>query len=256
MTEKYLFGMPEFMEPFLAATAVVQAFCQNKDCEVTIACPNISLQIFSPVFPKKTSFVRSINALRGDFDLEVDFNEKAAYKIARRTEKHIVQMFGILIGADAVNSYPTVLGDFSKMEKGTELFDVLVWGLSNELGAKFCSEVLNKMHKSYTFIHEGLAKKEEDNAHYVSRIVREHKTIVGVRSSATYLACSYRKSVVELYDTQFYKNWLSKWANKKYRMIYSDNPTTELITSALEAVWEASGSEESTGQTLSTATGQ
>lgn len=256
MTEKYLFVMPEGMEPFLAATAVVQAFCHNKECDVTIVCPNLSLQIFSPVFPEKTYFVRNWNMARGEFDLEVDFNEKAAYKIARRTGKHIVQIFGLLIGADPINGYPTALGDFSKMAKGEERFDVLVWGLSHETGAKFCAEVLNKMHKSYTFIHEGLAKKEEDNAHYVSAVVREHKTIVGIRSSATYLACSYKKPVVELYNTEYYKNWLSKWANPKYQMIYGDNPQVETITSAMEAVWARGDFGESTGQTLSTATGQ
>lgn len=256
MTEKYLFIMPESMEPFIAATAVVQAFCEKKDCEVTIVCQNLSLQIFLPVFPQKTSFVRGMPIIRGEFDLEVEFNEKAAYKIARRTGKHITQMFGILIGADPVNGYPTALGDFSKMTKAEELFDVLVWGLPNQLGYKFCAEILNAMHKSYTFIHEGLAKKEEDNAHYVCRIVQGHKTIVGIRSSATYLACSYRKPVVELYDTEYYKNWLSKWANPKYQMIYGDNPQVETITSALEAVWARGDSEESAGQTLSTVTGQ
>lgn len=263
MAEKYLFSMPDSMEPFLAATAVVQAFCydekekKNKDCEIDLICFNPTLQVFSPVFSVKHNFVKRVASIqRGSYDLVVDFDEKAAYKVARRTSKHIVQMFGIAIGADPINGYPGALGDFSKMEKGEGKFDVLIWGLSDDLGSKFCAEVLTGMKKSFTFIHEGLAKHEEDNAHYVCSAVREHKAIVGVRGSATYLACSYGKPVVELYNTEYYKGWLSKWANPKYQMIYGDNPHVETITKALEHVWAVSDCAESTGHNSSTATAQ
>lgn len=238
-TERHYYRMPQTCEMFLAALCAIQDYykwlekekravtvnavigCQNPDLHQFVSCLTIG---------KHTAEIGEPESLEG-FEQAVDFDPEVAYRLSKVNEKHVSQVFGIMIGSDP----PKVLPDLSAMAFPDAVEDMLVLPFAGSEQVYAFLEV----NKPDRVIHrvEGV---ENLNQGISPRNMARYKLVVGVRSGLTYLAAALGRAVVEIYPTDRHRNWLSKWSNPFYQMIYGDpgQVTPELVYRAVEVVWK------------------
>lgn len=234
--EQHFYWMPESCEMFVAALCAVQDYYKwldkrGIDPVVTAYCPNPQLQFLLPAFNKDGRVVvNTVSAIDGltieGFDQAVKFDAELAYKLSLGTEKHVTQVFGMMVGSDPVKVVPD-LSMIVDQWATTRDIQILPFPGSDKV-AEF---LLNNRPE----LDVSEAKDPEN-----WQVALTGKLCVGVRSGLTYLAAAAGRSVVEIYPTDRHRNWLSKWSAGTYQMIYG-NPgdvPPELVYRAIEAMWK------------------
>jgi hypothetical protein len=235
-TEQHFYWMPETCEMFVAALCAIQDYYtwldkRGIDPVVTVYCPNPQLQFLLPAFSKdRVVVVNTVESLDGltleGFDQAVKFDAELAYKLSAGTEKHVTQVFGMMVGSDPVKVCPdlSMITDVWATERDVQ---ILPFPGSDKV-AEF---LLNNRPEL-----DAIEAKNAENW----QVALKGKLLVGVRSGLTYLAAAAGRSVVEIYPTDRHRNWLSKWSAGTYQMIYG-NPgevSPELVYRAVEAMWK------------------
>ena len=224
---------------FLAAVCALQDYYlwldkRGIDPLVTVHCPVESLEFLVPAIEKDgkahvEKIVHDIAGLTLDgFDQAVKFDPALAYKLSLTTEKHVTQIFGIMVGSDPAKVIPdisNVVGDFR-----TDC-DIMVLPFP---GHEKVDEFLCNNHPELN------VRVESSEADLDWETALQGKLLVGVRSGLTYLAAAASLAVVEIYPMDCHRNWISKWSSGRYQMIYG-NPgdvQPDLVYRAIEAMWK------------------
>lgn len=236
-TEQHFFSMPRDCEGFLAALAAIQDYYRwlagrKIQGEATVYCPNPELRFLVPAIEKEgqcriVDLVASKEHLTLDrFDMAVEFNNEAGYRLSEKTEKSMAQVFGMMVGSEPQKATP----DISCVVNGMlPKYDIVVFPFSGSLEvAEFLAN--NKPELVVIELKAGLNLGWE--------FALAGRLAVGIRSGMTYLAASAGRAVVEIYPTDRHRNWLSKWSNPLYQMIYGDTASPELVYRAVEAMWK------------------
>src|ERR1017187_6989228 len=216
-TEHHFYWMPDTCEMYLAAVCAIQDYftwvCKRGvDPLVTIYCPNAELDFLIPTITKDSSAVvesvRNMTRLTLEgFDQAVKFDPELAYKLSLKTEKHVTQVFGMMIGSDPFKVLPDVSEVTDKIIPDCDIM-VLPFPGSHEVYEFLCNNrpELDTAHSTVGQPERGL----------------QGRMLVGVRSGLTYLAAAAGRAVVEIYPTDCHRNWLSKWGATMYQMIYGN----------------------------------
>src|ERR1035437_190898 len=235
-TEHHFYWMPDTCEMYLAAVCAIQDYftwvCKRGvDPHVTVYCPNAELDFLIPTITKDSSAVvesvRNMTRLTLEgFDQTVKFDPELAYKLSLKTEKHVTQVFGMMIGSDPFKVLPNI--DCITEEFHAECDILVLPFVGSEVVLDF---LLNNKPE--------LVVKHASSDLFWQAALRP-RLLVGVRSGLTYLAAAAGRAVVEIYPTDCHRNWLSKWGATMYQMIYG-NPgevSPELVYRAVEAMWK------------------
>jgi hypothetical protein len=234
-TEQHFYSMPDTCEMFLAATRAIQDYYmwlakRHIRAEVTLHSPSESLDFLVPTIWDGLDVIvhdviRDTSGLTlGEFDQVVKFDPVIAYEQSCVTEKHVVQMFGMMVGSDPVKVLPDVSSVTDKMQFNPT--DILLYNFSGS------EEVREFLLNNRPDLKITLSLDDEE------LIALQAHLVVGVRSGATYLAASAGRAVIEIYPTDKHRNWLSKWTNPCYQMIYADEPPATLVYRAVETIWK------------------
>ena len=237
-TEQHFFSMPNTCEMFLAALAAVQDYYKWLSkrkifSEITLHSPNEKLDFLSPAFERPGE--ATLKEIRRDtvgltldqFDQAVRFDPDLAYRQAVKTEKHVTQIFGMMVGSEPIKAIP----DISSITDGiTPNRDIVVLPFPGS-------------EQVYEFIVNNKPELDTEcvsprDVHYSQAFAG--RLVVGVRSGMTYLAASAGRAVVEIYPTDQHRDWISKWSHPLYQMIYG-NPgevRPELVYRACEVMWK------------------
>jgi hypothetical protein len=236
MTEKHLYVLPEDPESCLAAIAAIQGLLgelkkRKGEADVTVVCPNETLIDVAVCIDEKCDVYRELpeDVKLRDWDMFFKFDVELAYKMAQPTQKHITQIFGIQIGSDP-KSLPDLAALWPAKAIPAAVYDVCLLPFPSR---KRVYEYLSNNFPELTIAPQ-LGYDITINWQVVQ--AESAKIVVGVRSFGTYVAASLGRAVIELYPDDRYRQWLSKWNNPRYQMIYGkiENMTPELVFKALE----------------------
>jgi hypothetical protein len=229
MRGKVLFYLPEDLETLLASIAVIQGYVHVKGLQFKLDAIGVVPEIW--VHKPKQHLGWFISAIgphhevsygyvpgRLEFDVVFCFDKDSAYRLGATTEMHLTQAFGTQLGIP-VQAIP----DLSMLKIADPIVDV---GLYNFDGRESVKAWLVKEHpeKSWKILD-------------VSDPPSLARLVVGMQSAATYLACAFKRGVVELVPSGKHPRWLSKWSHPGYVMLYGNLPLDH-VTKAVEAVWE------------------
>jgi hypothetical protein len=239
--EKLCFIMPSDPEIYLAAIAALQAYFEEYSKQdatrrfvVTAVTPS-NLEFLLNALPVPCNTLEPDATLCcSDFDLVFEFNVEAAYKLSVKTEKHITQAFGLMLGTDA-KSLPD-LSPLVKIEQAfgdvDEVIDAplyVVYDLPLLTQAVVQLEVQQKLHPLE--LRRNCMSKD---AHARFCSVLRAPMVIGECSFETYVAAALGKTTVEFYPSYLHRRWLSKWSARSYQMIYGlDNVTPDRVLTAL-----------------------
>jgi len=239
VNERHLYVMPNDLESFLAALAAIQDYYaqlwkRHANVQVNVIM-NDAFGFLLPAFKMGDNVLDVIwlkeralgSIVHLDMDHVVDFDVDRARFLAKKSEKSLVQTFGIMLGSDPQRSLP-VLNALPLPE--TPQFDVIILPFLDA-------------EKFYSFLQNN---HPELTVHYAKTEFREHKLahsakmMVGVKSGMTYLAAAFGTGVVEIYPPSSEpRHWLSKWSHPMYQMIYvePEQANAELVYRAWVNLW-------------------
>ena len=233
-TEKHLYIMPDDAEAFLAALAALQDYWKwtakrFTRVDIHIYFKNKLLKFLLPAFSADT--VTSVTVVddlfNRDYDHVVEFDGKVAYEMGKVTEKHITQVFGIIVGSEPQKSTPDIT---ACLKSNLTHIDILIFPFP---AAKQLFEFLMNNHPELQTTFVGTSTPDWQDAVGA-------KLVVGLRSGMTYLAAAAGRGVLEIYPTDVHRNWLSKWSHPLYQMIYA-NPeqvSATLAYRSVEILWK------------------
>jgi hypothetical protein len=238
-TERHFYSMPATCEMFLAAVCAIQNYYKWLakrfiKAEVIVHSPSSELDFLVPTIwlggdVVVSDVVHDLNGLTLDgFDQTVKFDPDLAYRLSLKTEKHVVQVFGMMVGSDPPKVMPDVSCITDEIEPNCDI--MLLPFPGSEQVYEF---LVNNRPELNTCTATG------DCARPVE-LGLQGRMLVGVRSGLTYLAAAAGRAVVEIYPTDCHRNWLSKWGAQHYQMIYG-NPgdvQPDLVFRAIEAMWK------------------
>lgn len=237
---KITFILPETMEEALWTTPVIGQYLENSLVsermwsEVNIICPLLELHplmkaCWKPVEIYGTTFPEAIL----DVDIVFQFSSTSSYSLTKAVQKHIIEAYGVQLGTVAMHMLPPIVSTAKEVLGNLLVVGRYEWDA--ELGMNGIwphqQEFLDARLKDEVPIFRcpvGLSFQQLRDE------VMSASVVVGVRSTATLLAASLGKIVMELSpDHHEHKNWMSKWENPKYRMIYGplDDMTADFVWS-------------------------
>lgn len=202
----------------------------NRDVDLTIHMPSHEFDWLMRAFGSATFTYDEYKPMRMDWDLAYKFDPDLAYAFGSVTGKHAAAAFekqlGMLI--DVNRSYLPNLGNCLELLEGfnAEKVDVLF----------VAGAPVDKIAEYLAANRPELVWAVAQDTVWLQQIFRS-EMVVGPRSLTTYIASALDKRVVELYPTNRYQNWLAKWGNPNYQMLYGDAIPAAYVWRAMEVLW-------------------
>ncbi len=251
--ERILFVMPSNPEMFLAALAAVEAYEDIRLSEQTYAQINGAIyfeyelvlsmreDLEFLVDKKKFKCIRNLaNDRSGSiWDLEVWMDPVRATSLAAITNRSLVEGFSLMIGGLLKTIFPTMIRNNEDLKDQPAIIFVL-----DEKGPKVVWDNLVELLEKNFPNYKVLRNREVYYEHYQTlfNVVKNSAAVIGYRSFETYLAAAMKKVVIEVNDGP-YKNWLAKFEDPYYSMVWreigSALPNEDLLYSAFRARWKA-----------------
>jgi len=173
----------------------------NLNLEYSVIMPEEDWQLFQDIgLELKQQPVHSI----AEADAEVDLTEDRLASYQWRTDQHVAQIYGQMIGVET-----KVLPKIRQLQPGQQWFTV-----DGEIAV-------------------GLGLPEIDGDTLVRAVDGQIGGIIGWASWVTYLACAQGLPVIEIKPSGRSPNYLSKWSHKQYRMIDGGSSLMPQLQSAL-----------------------
>lgn len=243
MKENVLFILPDTLEEVIWALPPISQYLENRLVmteaqrdsrigfviparnpigRVAVVCPLAEIHHFIESCWSKIEVTTEVMDEQKEMaDLVIELNPALAYRLTLGVKKHITEAYGIMIGAVPMMILPAIAMPIVREESGS----VLVVGRHH-----LDSQRDWKWEHEEEFVRMGVegglpVKTISEEASYdeLARAVARASVVIGVRSTGTLLAAAFRKVVMELNPEGFeHKEWMSKWENKAYRMIYGD----------------------------------
>jgi hypothetical protein len=248
MRDNILVKMPDTLEHFLAAAAVVQDYCvqlhkqvgmkrRNADFWFTLEVVDDSYMFLWPIFPRMNFVLPGeVTLSRMDWSCVVDLSGiERVWKVAEVPKKHMVEAWGIMIGASP-KTLP-VLGAMQPQGQGE--IDVLI-DERVEAKEQLC-EYFDSNHPDLVVKVVGL---EGLRVGTMFGILDQAKVCLLHRGGASYLAATMGKPTIELYQNDLPVWWLAKPNCETYKTFYGKQFSAEMIWPVMEdVVMQAIGSQ-------------
>lgn len=233
--ERLCFVMPQDPEIYLAAIAVLQAYCKDlatkeaatgvREALAVTVVTDPALQFLLDALPVPCRTLHSSAKLAcPDFDLVFEFNAEAAYALGHATQKHVTQAFGLMLGCDAKS-----LPDLSNVVQIEQAFGGVDQRVACPLFVHWPISwlpIVAEFHKQFLLESTVVPADVPLSVQERFRAVLRAPMVIGPQSFETYVAASLGITTVELCSTKLHRRWLSKWAAKSYEVIYG----TEYVT--------------------------
>ena len=229
MIDNILIRMPEQLDYFLAATAVVQDYVvqlykqaamkqRAMNFKLTVELPHEDLLFFWPLFPTMQCILRedSKKFLRQEWSCVLDFTDvNRTIKLATIPQKHITESWGIMFGAS-----PPIVPGLGQMIQGctSPELDVLI---DERLDMK--ETLCEYLHNSYSQATVQIKSVEGLRPASLFGMVADTKIFIGMRGGATYLSAAMGKPTLEMYPDDLPQFLMSKPHNENYRMFYGSH---------------------------------
>lgn len=265
MPENILFVLPETQEEALWALPVLAQYLETRlvtgkpieDLHYGITYPPREATGKIAVVSKFVEWHDVIRALwkgievlerlteevRDRSDIVFVFDPKRAYSLTCSVEKHIVESYGILIGALPFVSLPPILPRFDMEE---ELGSVLWVQRNNEDEHRDDWLLWEELPRFYEMGKEaGISVSGLSSIvsfRYMVEKISQASVVVGVRGTGTLLAACFQKIVMELTpDNREHRKWMLKNECPFYRTIYGDlrDMTAEFVWDRTKGLVEA-----------------
>lgn len=224
--DNILVKMPEPLDCFLAAASVVQDYCvqlykqvamrqRPHNFHITVELANDGQLFFWPMFPQMECVMRGevINLSRSHWSCVMDFTDIArVLKVAEIPKKHITESWGIMFGAS-----PQPLPGLGPLMNycAEPTVDVLI---DERVPVK--DNLVEYLGLNFPQAKVSIKGVEGIRPSSLFSMLADAKMFVGMRSGATYLACTMQKPTVELYGNDMEASLMSKPHHENYRMFY------------------------------------
>lgn len=248
--DQILVRMPERLDYFLAATAVLQDYCAQlhkqaamkqrpADFWFTVELANDGQLFFWPMFPRMKFALRGeVSMARSEWSCVMDFTDiERVWKVAEVPHKHITEAWGIMFGAS-----PKILPGLGPMEpRGAECpVDVL---LDERVPVK--EQVCRYFSTNYPEANVKVVDLEGVRPSTLFQLLVEAKMFLGMRGDGSYLAATMGKPTLELYPDDVPLWWTAKPQDGNYRILYGGNFGLEIVWAVAEEMYrQAAGCEE------------
>lgn len=236
IVDRVLIRFPKDFEYFLPAVSVAHEYLmqlqqQQKYFKITVEINDESHLFFSSLFQRMEIIQGGQEPRRQDWDCVLDFRStERVLRIATPTKRHVTDAWGILFGGSP-GKVPQ-LGYLGARVRQA-IVDVIV-DADIENGEK----LLTFFNRNYP---DALVVVDRVNGLRPSTMFDKlcaTRMYIGKRSGATYLAATMGKALVELYPTDLPSWWLSKPQWDRYKLIYGDSFSPELIWVFVETIWQ------------------
>jgi hypothetical protein len=248
--DRVLFSMPDKLWGFLLAIPVVQDYqiqlavgaqrgARDKNYEVTIRMKE-EFSYFEPILRMMKDNIPIFDYTgwdeiqRDDFDCFIDFDFERAIELARVPRKHIVDSFGMLIGAGP-RKWPDIRALRIKPPgEGDPQGDVLImkWDdIESERLEKFILSNYPQLGVSYDA--RDLSKFEEEPQSILEYMNLFH-IIIGPVGVMTYAAATMKKAVIEVFPSMVESYLYNNSGLPLYKAVIG----TEIKAEFMWTVWE------------------
>jgi len=227
--DKIVFVIPDTLEEALWALPVISQHLGNRLVtgraaeKVYCFCPIVDIRyLFTACWHGMEVLEFPMpEEIRNEVDVLFEFNPDKSYALTQAVGKHIVEAYGTMLGTVAMSILPPIASK-EREEPGTVLV-VKRHKLDREMvGSWWHSDEFVRMGKAFG-IPVSLCNENLEFRELVTEVGRA-SVVVGIRGTGTLLASAFGKTVMELSPENWgtHKNWMSKWENKRYRMMYGD----------------------------------
>ena len=222
--DNILAKMPDRLDYFLAATAVVQDYCVQLHKQVmmrqrppnfsfTVEIPDDSFLFLWQLFPRMDYVMRGEmeSFPRGDWSCVLDFSDiDRVVRVASTPRKHITEAWGIMFGAS-----PRMVP-----ELGPLAFESVVPTVDILIDERVPVKDTMIEYMSLNFPHAKVVVRQMDaRPSTVFSLLADAKFYVGVRDGASYMAATMLKPTLEFYDTDL-PAWFMDKPHINYNMLY------------------------------------
>jgi hypothetical protein len=239
VAENLIFILPNSLEESLWALPVLGQYLENRlvskrgPDNVHVVCPVWELrEVVSACWKGMTIDDKLCSAKKDKANFIMDFDADRAYKVTHRIRKHISEAYGVMVGAVPSSLLPPVAQWYGEEQVGQVLLVDRSW-MDTEREDKWPG--IDEFIK--TAEQEGIPVKWLSSSYGWKNMVRtisQASVVVGVEGSATLLAATFNKIVLEFSPPDWHhRNWMTKWENRKYRYIRKS-----LDQISAEYVWE------------------
>jgi hypothetical protein len=206
-----LWTVPVWMQ-YLEDRAVMERAPEK----VTLVCEREDTHEFLRACWKGMDVVSEAGKEKEEADLVFEFNPEVAYRLTEKVEKHIVESYGVQLGTMPFMKLPPVAMEIGQEERGLVS---IAFSDKDRWEWPHWKEFDGLLSKEEVPIHNDLV--ETLGWKWLLHSVSKASVVVGVRGAATLMAAAMGKIVMELSPEEGgHRNWMPKWENKKYRMIY------------------------------------
>lgn len=233
MKDKLLFILPKDMEGILWTVPVWMQYLEDREVNergaetVTIVCEREDMHGFLGACWKGAEVVAQVGKEKDEADLVFEFSPEVAYRLTEKVEKHIVESYGVQLGTMPFMKLPPVAMEVGQEEPGLVS---IAFGNEDKWEWPYWREFDSFLVQQEVPIHNDLV--ETLGWKWLCHSVSKASVVVGVRGAATLLASAMGKIVMELSPEEGgHRNWMPKWENRKYRMIYGklEDMTAEFV---------------------------
>lgn len=249
-TDNIYIKMPDRMEYFLAATAVVQDYFvqlhkqvmmrqRHQNFNFTIEIPDDEFLFFWPMFPNMDYVMRGEVPLnRADWSCLLDLSDIDLVKrIASVPKKHIVEAWGIMVGAS-----PRLVPELGPLlfNRAIPTVDVL---MDERVPVK--DTMLEYMRLNFPHARVVVKSVVGMRPSTLFSLLSDTKFYVGVRDGATYLSSAMRKPTLEFYGSDLPASLLGKPHSDTYKMFYGTTFDPGMVWAIFEEMYcQAAGEPE------------
>ncbi len=237
--ENLAFILPKSLEESLWALSVMGQYLENRlvsdrgPDEVHVVCPVWEIRdVVKACWQGMTIDDKFCSTKKAKMDFVFEFDAERAYKVTHKVQKHIGEAYGTCLGAVPSALLPPVAQWHGPEETGLVLVVDRSWMDADKDDSWPAQEEFLLQGTS-----EGIPMKVLSSTQGWQNLVRaisQAQVVVGVEGSATLLAATFNKIVLELSPSDWHhRNWMTKWENSKYRFIRGN-----LKELSAEFVWD------------------
>jgi hypothetical protein len=249
--DKILVRMPERLDYFLAATAVLQDYCVQLHKQAamkqrpanfwfTVELADDGYLFFWPIFPRMNFILRGEleKIVRQDWSCVLDFTDlERVWRIGATPQKHITEAWGIMFGS----SPQRVPGLGPMQPHGVEhTTDILI-----DQQVEMREQLRRYLVANYPEARVRISDLGDMRPSTLFQLLSTTKIFVGMRGPASYLAGTMGIQTLELYPDDIPVSWMAKPQSEEYRIFYGSKFNIEDVWAILEEMYhKAVGYEE------------
>lgn len=251
MSDRVCFGMPEDRQEAMVAVPVVQDYVMqirrqieknqrpSSKYEVWVHWPDPGMR-WAHGLLWDAQFLSEFMPVRGEWDYAHKFDMKTAYELSVPTLRPAVEVLGIMAGASPPLETPILRGvsELEDIGPGKRGKIAVLMGPEADVTVALIELHFPEMEVWVVDDRKWDVDAPDFDLRAMVDTVRDASLVIGRRSWKTAIIVGMDKFLLEFYPDDVHEKWFSKYAGKKYQMIYGREFPRELVWAGLEAIWD------------------